>query len=147
MNHLSDEQLQSILDNEKLTNLGEIQDHLNSCESCKTNLDTYRKIYDVLASEEIPGLSANFVQSTIGKLKKTNDKKWIVVENITISIMFIVSLLISIYLLNYFNVLAFFRELDFSLFTDIGKKVINVLSPNIIYILLKLFSQSPKFRV
>ena len=138
MNHLSDDQLQSYLENKKLTNSDDIQDHLNNCEVCKTNLNAYRKIYDVLASEEIPELSHNFVQSTIEKLESSNDQKWTVLENITISIMFVISLGISVYFLDYFNVLSFFKEIDFSMFSGIGKKVINILSPNVIYIIAAL---------
>jgi len=72
---------------------------------------------------------------TVGKLKNTNEKKWTVLENITISIMFVVSLIISIYFLDHLNVLSFFKEIDFSLFAGIGKRVIDVLSPNYVYIL------------
>jgi len=138
MNHLSDEQLQAFLENKNLIGSDEIQEHLNSCEICKINLNAYQKIYDVLESEPIPELSPNFVQMTVGKLKNTNEKKWTLLENITISIMFVVSLAISIYFLDYLNVLTFFKEIDFSLFTGIGKRVINVLSPNIIYIVAAL---------
>ena len=138
MNHLNDEQLQSFLENKNVVNSDEIQIHLNKCDICKINLNAYQKIYDVLKSEPIPELSPNFVQMTVGKLKNTNEKKWTVLENITISIMFVVSLIISIYFLDHLNVLSFFKEIDFSLFTGIGKRVINVLSPNVIYILAAL---------
>jgi len=135
MNHLSDEQLQAFLENKNLISSDEIQEHLNICEICKINLNAYQKIYDVLESEPIPELSPNFVKMTVGKLKNTNEKKWTLLENITISIMFVVSLAISIYFLDYLNVLTFFKEIDFSLFAGIGKRVIDVLSPNYVYIL------------
>jgi len=135
MNHLSDEQLQAFLENKNLISSDEIQEHLNICEICKINLNAYQKIYDVLKSEPIPELSPNFVQMTLGKLKNTNEKKWTILENITISIMFVVSLIISIYFLDHLNVLSFFKEIDFSLFAGIGKRVMDVLSPNYVYIL------------
>ena len=138
MNHLSDEQLQAFLENKNLIGSDEIQEHLKSCEICKINLNAYQKIYDVLKSEPIPELSPDFVQMTIGKLKNTKEKKWILLENITISIMFVISLAISVYFLDYLNVIIFFKEIDFSLLTGIGKRVINVLSPNIIYIIAAL---------
>ena len=138
MNHLSDEQLQAFLENKNLIGSDEIQEHLNICEICKINLNAYQKIYDVLENEPIPELSPNFIQMTVGKLKNTNEKKWTLLENITISIMFVISLAISIYFLDYLNVLTFFKEIDFSLFTGIGKRVINVLSPNVIYIVAAL---------
>ena len=138
MNHLIDEQLQAFLENKNLIGSDEIQEHLNICEICKINLNAYQKIYDVLENEPIPELSPNFIQMTVGKLKNTNEKKWTLLENITISIMFVISLAISIYFLDYLNVLTFFKEIDFSLFTGIGKRVINVLSPNVIYIVAAL---------
>jgi hypothetical protein len=138
MNHLTDEQLQSFLENINEVDSNEIQEHLDDCEVCKLNLSAYQNIYGILESESIPDLSPDFVQMTVGKLKNSNEKKWMLLENITISIMFVISLLISIYFLDYLNVLTFFKEIDFSLFTGIGKRVINVLSPNVIYIIAAL---------
>ena len=138
MNHLSNEQLQLFIENKNLANSNEIQDHIYNCQACKTNLNAYRKIYDVLSNEEIPELSDDFIRSTVGKLKSHNDQKWIALENITIAIMCVVSLGIGIYFLDYLNVLSLFKEIDFSLLSGFGKRLINIISPNIIYIIAAL---------
>ena len=134
MNHLSDEQLQSFLDAQIDENVDEIKNHINNCETCRLNLSAYQKIYKVLENEPLPELSHEFLQSTINKLDYSDDKKWSILENITVSIMFVVSLLISIYFLDYSNVLSLFNAIDFSFITGFGNKIINALSPNIIYL-------------
>ena len=138
MNHLTDNQIQNYLDNNKSENIIEIKNHLNNCETCRLNLSAYQKIYGLLENETLPELAHDFLQSTINKLDNSDDKKWSIFENITVAFMFVVSLLISIYFLDYSNVLSFFKVIDFSIITGFGKNIINALSPNYIYLIAAL---------
>jgi len=138
MNHLKDDQIQSYLDKNKSENIIEIKNHLKNCETCRLNLSAYQKIYGVIENESIPELSHDFLQSTINKLDNSDDKKWSIIENITVAFMFVVSLLISIYFLDYLNVLSFFKAIDFSFIIGLGKKIINALSPNFTYLIAAL---------
>ena len=135
MNHLTDDQIQNYLDNINSENIIEIKNHLQDCERCRTNLNAYEQIYSIISNEvELPEMSGNFAAATISRIEKTNEKKWNIFENMIVSVMFAVSLIISIYFLDFLNVFYYFREIDFSLFRGLGNKLITSLSPNIIYL-------------
>ena len=135
MNHLTDDQIQAYLDKNKLENINDIEDHLQVCEKCRFNINTYRQIFTALRNEdELPVLSNNFSFTTISKIEKANEKKWNIFENILITLTFIVSISLSIYFFDLVSFASYFREIDFSLFTGIGKKLITTLSPYVFYI-------------
>ena len=135
MNHLTDDQIQAYLDKNKLENLNDIEDHLQVCQKCRFNINTYRQIYTALSNEdELPVLSNNFSFTTISKIEKANERKWNIFENILIALTFIVSISLSIYFFDLVSFASYFREIDFSLFTGLGEKVFSTLSPNVFYI-------------
>ena len=134
MYHLTDDQIQVYLSKDEIKNIDDIKDHLQNCEKCRLNLKTYQQIYTALSNEDVlPTLSRNFAQTTISKIEKANDKKWNIFENILITIMFLISISMSIYFLNLSGIISYFKAIDFSLITHIGNKVINGLSFNIFY--------------
>ncbi len=139
MNHLTDDQIQAYLDKNKLENLNDIEDHLQVCQKCRFNINTYRQIFTALSNEdELPVLSNNFSFTTISKIEKANEKKWNIFENILITLTFIVSISLSIYFFDIVNFASYFREIDFSLFTGFAKELVNTLSPNFIYLFAAL---------
>jgi hypothetical protein len=121
MNHLTDEQLQNYLD-KNATN-SKINDHLENCEQCRQNLHAYQKLYGILNNENIPDLSDAVIESTLNKLDNSIEKKWSIVENTLISAMFLISIVISFELMNFFNLLKDFSSIDFTFFTAFIKSI------------------------
>ena len=136
MEHLTDEQIQVYLDNEINENSKDIELHLHSCEQCGLNFYTYRQIYSSLTIEsELPALSNNFVNATISKLKNTKDKKWNLFENILITLMYVVGISLSVYILSLSNIISYFKKIDFSFMTDFSNKITGDISFNFIYLI------------
>jgi hypothetical protein len=135
MNHLTDDQIQFYLDNDKSADIIEIEEHLQQCEKCRFVLKTYQQIYSVIKIEnEIPELSSNFSQNTIRLLEKEQEKKWTLFENILITFTFLISISASIYFFDLIGFISYFRNIDFSMITGFGKKIISTISPNFIYL-------------
>jgi hypothetical protein len=136
MNHLTDDQIQIYLDNIKSEDINMIENHLQKCEKCRLNLNTFQQIYKVLGNKDaVPILSSNFVQTTINKIEKANDKKWNIFENIVLAFLFIISISMSIYFFNLSSIVSYFKTIDFSIITGIVDKVIGGMSFNIIYLI------------
>jgi hypothetical protein len=135
MNHLTDDQIQFYLDNDKSADIIEIEEHLKQCEKCRLNLNTYQQIFSAINIEnKIPELSGNFSQNTVRLLEKEQEKKWTIFENILITFTFLISISASIYFFDLIGFLSYFRNIDFSMITGLGKILIITVSPNLIYL-------------
>ena len=74
--HLSEEQIQDYVDRITISNREEIEDHLNSCSICQTNLEAYYQVFSSLKSEKPVELSPDFANKVISSLKPNNGKYW-----------------------------------------------------------------------
>ncbi len=68
MEHLSDEQLQDILDSEVLRSVPVLPLHLGSCAACRERLERFRRLYAGLASDPGFSLPATFADSVLDRI-------------------------------------------------------------------------------
>ena len=139
MKHLTDDQIQSYLDGNRLDNIEKIKQHLSECSECQTQLDAYENLYVLMGEKsEIPDLSDTFATNTMSKIKIKDEKKWTIFENVFIVISFIISISLIIYFFNFNGIVSIFKGIDFSLFSGISKKLINALTSNTIYLIVAI---------
>ena len=68
--HLTDDEIQSYLDNDSLIDLRGIEQHLKTCEKCRIELAGYQQLYSGLNEDAGFNLSHDFVQTVISKTIK-----------------------------------------------------------------------------
>jgi len=132
MNHLTDDQIQAYLDKDNTVNLNEIAFHIKNCVQCKSNYDVYQSLYKMLKYKKIPVFSKNFISLTMKKLENKNDKKWTMFENIVVTVMSVVGLVIGLYVLQTFGIGSYFINIDFGFMTEFVKSTIMPVLPYLI---------------
>lgn len=86
MNHISDEDIQKYLDKDpKLDNAG-IERHLKICEDCRRNYRLYKQLYMGLTDETGFMLSANFSESVVSRIQRSNEKSYNFFESLLLTI-------------------------------------------------------------
>lgn len=68
LGHLTDNELQLLMDNAPIDDKTEIASHLNRCETCQVELDGYRMIYLGLQGSSVPELSDDFADNVVAAL-------------------------------------------------------------------------------
>lgn len=66
MRHLTDEQIQLILDNES-SSAGAVR-HVNDCDLCRHELQAYRRLYRGLRQDSVAGLRPGFAESVVARV-------------------------------------------------------------------------------
>lgn len=74
--HLSDEQLQEILDAHMLQSGPILPLHLGTCASCQKRLDSFRHLYAGLSADPGFALPANFADSVLDKIPAFRPPYW-----------------------------------------------------------------------
>jgi hypothetical protein len=105
MNHLSDKEIQKYLDKDNNLNRTEIEKHLKACNSCQKNLTVYKQLYAGLADEAGFMLSADFAESVVSRIRKSQEKSYNFLENILLGIAGLFSVGLLFYFTNLGNML------------------------------------------
>jgi hypothetical protein len=76
MKHLTDEQIQDYLDGNPVVNTKEIEDHLEKCEACRTELARYRDLSTALSEDVGFELAPNFAADVVASLEEEGAEKF-----------------------------------------------------------------------
>ncbi|MCB0265118.1 MAG: hypothetical protein KDH95_16325 [Calditrichaeota bacterium] len=77
--HLTDEQLQEIVDNDLQNVEPEINQHLQSCWHCTQQVQQYRMISKILADDPAPEIPAGFADAVVQHIviREEKHEKWV----------------------------------------------------------------------
>lgn len=67
--HLSDEQIQNLAENNSINNTAQINEHLSACAKCQTALDNYKILFTSIANTEQVSLSVDFNSQVLSRIK------------------------------------------------------------------------------
>ena len=98
--HLTDDQIQSYLDNPEITNREKIEQHLSICSICRQAVAQYRALYTDLQKDFAPAFSRNFSKNVITALSGSEENRWQRYESGFIAAFFLVGIAVSFYFLN-----------------------------------------------
>lgn len=77
MKHLSDEQIQSLLDGEEEDRTAKLQ-HLETCARCRTHYREYQQLYGALAESDGFSLSADFSDAVLRRVAPRQSRiEWV----------------------------------------------------------------------
>ncbi len=65
--HLSDEELQSLIDHAPEVDMRRAEEHLAACPECRRRAEEYRRLFALLAAAPQPALSTGFARKTARK--------------------------------------------------------------------------------
>jgi hypothetical protein len=98
--HLSDDQIQSYLDDRSNSTAPDVQEHLRSCAQCQRKTDHYRMLYSSLDQDPVPPLPANFASKIISRLAARHKPQWEKYESGFIVAFFLIGIAVSLYFIN-----------------------------------------------
>lgn len=135
MNHLSDEEIQKYLDKDSGLNRADIEKHLKTCNSCRTNFIAYKQLYTNLEDETGFMLSANFSESVVSRIKKSKEKTSNFFEGMLLTIAGLFSIGLVFYFTNLGNVLLNIFQKNSAEVKPIIEGIGNIFGSNLILIL------------
>ena len=98
--HLTDEQLQSFLD-DTITDKVDVERHLRICEHCRNVLQNYKSVYMHLEQESLPEiLSEKTFEKILNTAIKSRKKESSVWETVLVTVSLIISVATSFYFFN-----------------------------------------------
>lgn len=135
MKHLTDDQIQNYIDRNKQNGDTVIEEHLKQCFECRQSLNIYREIFNKMKlTDSSINLSSDFSKNTMKKLQQLHAKRWDLLENLLITISFIVGIVLIIYFFDLSRFVNLFTTIDFSLITNFGKKLLSSIPGNLFYL-------------
>jgi len=108
--HLSDNEIQQYLDNNK--NDESITEHLSFCESCRTLLNQYQSLFETIESEKIV-LNEDFSINTMNLIRRMDTAESYSYRNIVLIgiVGIVISLLSMVYIIGYEVILQPFKNI------------------------------------
>ncbi|OQX95369.1 hypothetical protein B6I21_05775 [candidate division KSB1 bacterium 4572_119] len=99
LDHLTDEQFQLYLDGLPTEGISDIEEHLKTCEECRSQLSAYKLVYKELNIEPESALLPGFENAIISRIRKKAEQKQFIRNLLTQAAMIILGSTLPLYFL------------------------------------------------